>query len=35
VSAILLLLLSPVLLVVFVLSWLIIAAVHRARAAKK
>lgn len=35
VSAILLLLLSPVLLVVFVLSWLIIVAVHRARAAKK
>jgi hypothetical protein len=35
VSAGLLLLLSPVLLLVFVLSLLIIAAVHRARAAKK
>jgi len=33
-SAILLLLLSPVLLVVFLLSLLIMAAVHRARAAK-
>ena len=35
VSAILLLLLSPVLLIVFLLSLLIIAAVHRARTAKK
>ena len=35
VSAILLLLLSPVLLIVFLLSLLIIAAVHRARAAKQ
>lgn len=35
VAAILLLVLSPVLLIVFLLSLLIIAAVHRARAAKK
>lgn len=35
VAAVLLLVLSPVLLVVFLLSLLIIAAVHRARAAKK
>ena len=35
VSAILLLLLSPVLLIVFLLSLLIIAAVHRSRAAKE
>jgi hypothetical protein len=35
VSTVLLLLLSPVLLLVFLLSWLIIAAVHKARAGSK
>jgi hypothetical protein len=35
VSTVLLLLLSPVLLLVFLLSWLVIAAVHKARSAKR